>query len=65
VAGELLTGAGLAEAVTATQVIVHGASDPRAPRVDVDGTANLVRAARAAGTPHLVSISIVGVDRVP
>jgi uncharacterized protein YbjT (DUF2867 family) len=65
VTGELLTGAGLAEAVGATQVIVHCASDPRSSRVDLEGTANLLQAARAVGTPHLVYISIVGVDRIP
>ena len=33
--------------------------------MDVDGTRNLLEAARAAGTPHLVYISIVGIHRVP
>jgi uncharacterized protein YbjT (DUF2867 family) len=64
--GDLVSGEGLADAVTGVGVVVHCASDPRRPRrVDVHGTANLLRAARAAGTPHLVDISIVGVDRVP
>jgi uncharacterized protein YbjT (DUF2867 family) len=65
VTGELLGGQGLADAVTGVGVIVHCASDPLRPRVDVDGTRNLLRAARAAGTPHLVYISIVGVDQIP
>ena len=34
-------------------------------RVDVDGTRRLVQAARRAGDPHLVYVSIVGVDRIP
>jgi uncharacterized protein YbjT (DUF2867 family) len=33
--------------------------------VDVAGTGRLLDAARRAGSPHLVYISIVGVDRVP
>ena len=31
----------------------------------MEGTRQLLEAARAAGTPHLVDVSIVGVDRVP
>jgi nucleoside-diphosphate-sugar epimerase len=38
--------------------VVHCAGDPRRPRVDVGGTRNLLQTARAAGTPHLVYISI-------
>jgi hypothetical protein len=41
------------------------ATDVRRPRRDVQGTHNLLAAARAAGAPHLVYVSIVGVDRVP
>jgi uncharacterized protein YbjT (DUF2867 family) len=63
--GDLVSGDGLADAVAGVAAVVHCASDPRRPRVDVEGTRNLLRAARAAGTPHLVDVSIVGVDRVP
>jgi uncharacterized protein YbjT (DUF2867 family) len=63
--GDLSTGAGLAEAVDGTEVIVHCASDPRHWQVDIDGTRRLVEAARAAGAAHLVYVSIVGVDRIP
>jgi uncharacterized protein YbjT (DUF2867 family) len=63
--GDLATGAGLAEAVAGTGVIVHCASDPRHWQVDIDGTRRLVEAARSAGNPHLVYVSIVGVDRIP
>jgi uncharacterized protein YbjT (DUF2867 family) len=65
VTGELLSGEGLADAVTGVEAVVHCASDPLRPRVDVDGTRNLLQTARAAGTPHLVYISIVGIDQVP
>jgi nucleoside-diphosphate-sugar epimerase len=51
VTGELVHGGRLADAVTGVAAIVHCASDPRRPRVDVDGTRNLLQAARAAGTP--------------
>jgi uncharacterized protein YbjT (DUF2867 family) len=65
VTGELRSGDGLAAAVAGVGVIVHCASDPLRPRVDIEGTGNLLQAARTAGTSHLVHISIVGIDRVP
>ena len=66
VLADLSTGAGLAEAVAGTSAIVHCATDPRRSRtVDVEGTERLLEAARDAGRPHVVYISIVGVDRLP
>ncbi len=62
VVGDLRTGEGLDDAVAGASVIVHCAT---APRGDADATARLVTAARRAGAPHLVYISIVGVDRIP
>ena len=59
------SGDGLAAAVAGVGVIVHCASDPLRPRVDIEGTGNLLQAARTAGTSHLVHPSIVGIDRVP
>jgi uncharacterized protein YbjT (DUF2867 family) len=63
--GDLRTGAGLAGAVRGAAVIVHCASDFRRPRRDLPAARNLLAAASAAGAPHLVYVSIVGVDRVP
>src|SRR5262245_5581061 len=64
--GDLITGAGLREAVVEIDCIVHLASDSRNARaVDVEGTRRLVDHARAAGVKHLVYVSIVGVDRIP
>jgi uncharacterized protein YbjT (DUF2867 family) len=65
VTGDLTTGAGLDEAVRGADAIIHCATDTRHPRRDVDGTQNLIDAARRNGAPHLVYISIVGVDRIP
>jgi uncharacterized protein YbjT (DUF2867 family) len=62
VTGDLWRDEGLAEAVAGAEVIVHCAS---ALRGDVAAVRNLVAAARRAGRPHLVYISIVGVDRIP
>jgi uncharacterized protein YbjT (DUF2867 family) len=62
VTGDLRRGEGLAKAVAGTQVIVHCAS---APRGDPAAARNLIAAARQAESPHLVYISIVGVDRIP
>jgi uncharacterized protein YbjT (DUF2867 family) len=60
--GELHAGTGLDRAVTGVEVIVHCAS---ARRGDLVAARRLLDAARCAGAPHLVYISIVGVDRVP
>jgi uncharacterized protein YbjT (DUF2867 family) len=55
------TGAGLAEAVEGVAAIIHCASDFRG----TDPDRRLLDAARAAGNPHVVYISIVGIDRIP
>lgn len=63
--GNLLTGAGLEQAVDGVDVVVHCASSPRKTRqIDVEGTERLLQAARA-GVSHVVFISIVGVDQNP
>lgn len=60
------TGDGVAGALAGADAVIHAASDPRRyAAVDVEGTRRLVEAARAAGTPHLVYVSIVGVDQIP
>jgi uncharacterized protein YbjT (DUF2867 family) len=65
VVGDLNTGAGLDEAAAGAGAIVHCATDQMHSRRDLAGTRNLIAAARRHGGPHLVYISIVGVDRVP
>ncbi|MBM7809120.1 uncharacterized protein YbjT (DUF2867 family) [Geodermatophilus bullaregiensis] len=66
VVADLATGAGLRRAVTGCSGIVHCATDPRRSReVDVGGTERLLAAARDAGGPHVVHVSVVGVDRIP
>ncbi|MFC4111936.1 SDR family oxidoreductase [Nonomuraea zeae] len=66
---DLATGAGVARAVEGVDVIVHLASMPYkgryTRRVELGGTAELLAAAREAGTAHFVYTSIVGVDQVP
>ena len=61
VAVDYRSGNGLAEALDGVSAIVHCAGEYR--RNDVDR--RLIEAALAAGRPHLVYISIVGVDRIP
>jgi len=62
--GDLTTGQGLDAAVAGVSSIVHCATS--GSRKDIDGTRALIEAVRRAGeSPHLVYISIVGVDRVP
>lgn len=68
VAGDLVSGAGLPEAVAGVDAIIHIASDSRSPQeVDVTGSRRLLAAAQASGgagqPPHIIYISIVGVDR--
>lgn len=55
---------GVAEAVADTDVIVHCAT-AYGRGSETQLTDSLVKAAQHAGAPHLVYISIVGVDRVP
>jgi uncharacterized protein YbjT (DUF2867 family) len=56
-------GSGLDGAVAGVDTIVHCATSPRGG--DDRAAARLIEAARRAAVPHLVYISIVGVDRVP
>jgi uncharacterized protein YbjT (DUF2867 family) len=63
---DLQTGDGVPEALAVVDAVIHAASDPRRhAAVDVQGTRLLAEAARKAGTPHLVYVSIVGVDEIP
>jgi uncharacterized protein YbjT (DUF2867 family) len=66
VRGDLDTGEGLAAAVDGMDVIAHCATsaDYLRPRRDVEGTRRLLATAGPA-RPHLLYISIVGVDRIP
>ena len=66
VQGHIRTGDGLEGAVRGADVIVHAASNPRwrANTTEVEGTRNLLRAVGDA-RPHLIYVSIVGVDRIP
>jgi uncharacterized protein YbjT (DUF2867 family) len=64
--GDLVTGAGLDAALDGVGTVVHCASDTRRQgRTDIAGTRNLLDAAARAGHPHIVFVSIVGVDRIP
>lgn len=61
-AGDLLTGEGVAAALAGVDVVVHCATTLRG-RKDVTTTRVLLDAAQA-GRPHVVYISIVGIDRL-
>ncbi|MFI7615278.1 SDR family oxidoreductase [Nonomuraea terrae] len=69
VVADVASGHGVAEAVSGAEVVVHLASAPYkgryTVRVELDGTAAVLAAARAAGVRHFVYVSIVGADRVP
>ncbi|MGW3471777.1 SDR family oxidoreductase [Saccharopolyspora sp. NPDC000995] len=61
--GDLRTGEGIAAATSDVDAIVHCATTLGCK--DVAVTQRLIDAARRNGDPHLVYISIVGVDQVP
>jgi uncharacterized protein YbjT (DUF2867 family) len=62
VAGDLETGAGIAEAVDGAETILHLAGSAKGDDVKAR---HLVEAAREAGRPHIVFISVVGAGKVP
>jgi uncharacterized protein YbjT (DUF2867 family) len=61
-AGDLATGEGIAAALAGVDVVLHLAGNKAG---DDATTATLVDAARQAGTPHLVYVSVVGAGEVP
>jgi uncharacterized protein YbjT (DUF2867 family) len=67
VIGDLARADGLDPAVAEAEAVVHLASQPFRPaRVDVAGTRALIEAVRrSGGGPHLVHVTIVGVDKIP
>jgi uncharacterized protein YbjT (DUF2867 family) len=70
VGADLMTGRGVAEAVAGADVIVHCATsfgrgqEVQAVKTVIE-TAGRAHGAGAAPRPHLVYVSIVGVDRIP
>ncbi|TDC87796.1 SDR family oxidoreductase [Actinomadura sp. 7K507] len=63
--GDLSTGEGIDAALEGTGTIVHCASDPFHTKRDLPAAKRLIEAARRQGAPHLIYISIVGVDKIP
>jgi uncharacterized protein YbjT (DUF2867 family) len=63
---DIMTGAGLAEAVRDVDAIIHAASSPqkKTREIDVEGTRRLLEAAKAVGVANFYYISIVGIDRI-
>jgi uncharacterized protein YbjT (DUF2867 family) len=63
---DIMTGAGLADAVRDVDAIMHCASSSRKKtrETDVEGTRRLLEAAKTAGVSNFYYISIVGVDRI-
>jgi uncharacterized protein YbjT (DUF2867 family) len=62
VVGQLDTGAGLADALSDVDIVVHCAGTMKG---DGARAGTLVRAAAEAGVRHLVNVSVVGADRIP
>jgi uncharacterized protein YbjT (DUF2867 family) len=68
VQGDLITGAGLAKAVSGVDAVIHAASATteftKLHATDVIGTRRLLAMAREAGVRRVVYVSIVGIDGV-
>ena len=63
---DLATGEGVRDGLADADVVVHAATHPRFRKVDLDGTRRIVRILQERPQPpHLIYISIVGVDRNP
>ena len=63
VVGDLRTGEGIDEAIRGVSTILHAATGPRG---DTELTRTLIDAARRSGDdPHLLYVSIVGIERIP
>lgn len=63
--GDLWTGEGIDAALDGAETIVHCATDALHSKRDLPACKRLIEAARRHGSPHLVYISIVGVDKIP
>lgn len=59
--GDLRTGQGVDPAVRGAATIIHCATGNRG---DAEVTKNLIAAASRAGTPHVLYVSIVGIDKI-
>lgn len=63
---DLVSGAGLADALAGAEVVVDAANSTKgADEVLVGGTRRLLAAGAAAGVAHHVAISIIGIEQVP
>ena len=59
--GDLRSGEGVDPAVRSVSAVIHCAT---ANKGDAEATRNLVAAAAKAGSPHMVYVSIVGIDHI-
>jgi len=64
---DLKSGAGLKEAVSGVEVVLHAATSPffQTGKTDVHGTSLLLEHARSAGVKNFIYPSIVGIDNIP
>lgn len=62
--GDLVTNQGVEEAISGAEVVIHCAGVGKI-KEDTAQAKNLVAAAKRGGVRHLVSISVVGAERVP
>jgi uncharacterized protein YbjT (DUF2867 family) len=62
VVADLVTGSGVADALSGVTAVINCATSPRR---DAVAAHHLLNAARQAGVQHLVHVSIVGIERIP
>ncbi|QPZ37908.1 SDR family oxidoreductase [Paramicrobacterium chengjingii] len=63
VTGDLLTGAGLGDALSGVDTVVHLATSANAK--DVDAAERLLDEAEHSGVTHIIYMSIVGIESIP
>ena len=62
--GDLLSGDGIDAALDGVDIVIHCATQGTRDK-DVVSAGNLIAAARRAGAPNIIYVSIVGIDRIP
>ncbi|GCE15530.1 SDR family oxidoreductase [Tengunoibacter tsumagoiensis] len=64
--GDIRDGSGLEKATKGVDAIIHCATFfGEVKATDLDGTSHLIKAAQAHGAPHLIYVSIAGIDHSP
>ncbi|MFC6617634.1 SDR family oxidoreductase [Deinococcus radiophilus] len=61
-AGDLLTGRGVQEALSSVHTVIHAATNPKSALDDLQMGQNLLNACQRSGVQHFIYVSIAGVN---